>query len=119
MTEAEAKKMFDWLCRRWVGCANISVKLNPRDLKFACFEHEKCYVPTVLVRMFSLRNRLTFVSTEEPISTKNIDDIKEFIENLFEAAKSSNIYIGGFTRPFISKNESYEEIHVKMDLESI
>lgn len=120
MTEIEAEKMFDWLCRRWVNNrANINVELNVRDLRFTCFEHEKCYVPTVVVNMFSLHNRLTFMKeTGEPISTKHMD-IKEFIKNLFKAAKSSSIHIGGFTRPFVSKNESYEEILVKIDLESI
>lgn len=121
MTEIEAENVFSWLCRRWVNSrANINIKLNMRDFRFACFEHEKCYVPTVVVNMFSLHNRLAFMlkETGEPISTKHMD-IKEFVENLFKAAKSSSIYIGGFTRPFVSKNESYEEILVKTDLENI
>jgi len=141
MTEAEADKILDFLCKRFNGFytdyssthAKLFTGIVIVDNKFFTMQFNRLCIEFLFMKNDSEKNsRFSYVWTSPnssffdsqgfdthiyrvndgvELSTKNV------LEMLFEAAKTHNIFIE--QNIFIHRGESLEEVMVKADLEDV
>ena len=130
MTEDEAEKILDFLCRRFKGVSSwdgfsftvkqncfLKVELNRICVECLYDDYSKMHVnnsyiwrfPGKVLKTFHCDARICTLETEDEFTMKNV------IELLLKEAKTNNIFIQNSI--FIFKGETPEELLVKADLE--
>lgn len=131
MTEVEAKKILDYLFRRFEKQAiNIYAKgiwrinhnyCDDLILEYTDFGHIKQW--GFLYSASKLQHKTAVISVINTIKINKAFTAKNIVEILFDVVKNNDIIaavggIGAHT-PFLFKGESPEEVLVKADLEDV